>query len=89
MPEQRSRSDSSGLVAKGITRSFKDNLVVRGVSLRVDRGEVVGLIGPNGAGKSTCFAMLFDCFDKKRTWMRQRLNRLAQKPQGLMDGRAT
>jgi lipopolysaccharide export system ATP-binding protein len=58
MPAQRSRSNSSGLVAEGITRSFKDNLIVRGVSLRVDRGEVVGLIGPNGAGKSTCFAML-------------------------------
>ena len=31
---------------------------MREVSLRVDRGEVVGLIGPNGAGKSTCFGML-------------------------------
>ena len=58
MPEQSSKSSSSGLVAKNITRSFKDKLVVRGVSLRVDRGEVVGLIGPNGAGKSTCFGML-------------------------------
>ena len=58
MPEESSTSSSSGLVAKNITRSFKDNLVVREVSLRVDRGEVVGLIGPNGAGKSTCFGML-------------------------------
>ena len=58
MPEGNSTSSSSGLVAKNITRSFKDNLVVREVSLRVDRGEVVGLIGPNGAGKSTCFGML-------------------------------
>ena len=58
MPEQSSESSSSGLVAKKITRSFKDNLVVREVSLRVDRGEIVGLIGPNGAGKSTCFGML-------------------------------
>ena len=58
MPEASSKSSSSGLVAKNITRSFKDNLVVRDVSLRVDRGEVVGLIGPNGAGKSTCFSML-------------------------------
>ena len=58
MPEQSSKSSSSGLVAKSITRSFKHNLVVREVSLRVDRGEVVGLIGPNGAGKSTCFGML-------------------------------
>ena len=58
MSEQSSESSSSGLVAKKITRSFKDNLVVREVSLRVDRGKVVGLIGPNGAGKSTCFGML-------------------------------
>ena len=58
MPEESSESNSCGLVAKKITRSFKDNLVVREVSLRVDRGEVVGLIGPNGAGKSTCFDML-------------------------------
>ena len=58
MPEGNSKSSSSGLVAKNITRSFKDNLVVREVSLRVDRGEVVGLMGPNGAGKSTCFGML-------------------------------
>ena len=58
MPEESSMSSSSGLVAKNITRSFKDNLVVREVSLRVDRGEVVGLIGPNGAGKSTFFGML-------------------------------
>ena len=58
MSEQSSESSSSGLVAKNITRSFKQNVVVREVSLRVDRGEVVGLIGPNGAGKSTCFSML-------------------------------
>ena len=58
MPEESSKSSSSGLVAKNITRSFKDNLVVREVSLKVDRGEVVGLIGPNGAGKSTCFGVL-------------------------------
>jgi len=58
MPEESSTSSSFGLVAKNITRSFKDELVVREVSLRVDRGEVVGLIGPNGAGKSTCFGML-------------------------------
>ena len=58
MPEGNSTSSSSGLVAKNITRSFKDHLVVREVSLRVDRGEIVGLIGPNGAGKSTCFGMI-------------------------------
>ena len=58
MSEESSTSSPTGLVVKNITRSFKDNLVVREVSLRVNRGEVVGLIGPNGAGKSTCFGML-------------------------------
>jgi energy-coupling factor transporter ATP-binding protein EcfA2 len=32
--------------------------VVKGVSLRLNRGEVVGLLGPNGAGKTTCFYMI-------------------------------
>ncbi|MBV9081996.1 MAG: ABC transporter ATP-binding protein [Acidobacteriaceae bacterium] len=31
---------------------------MRGVTLRVDRGEVFGFLGPNGAGKSTCVKML-------------------------------
>ena len=58
MSKESSKSSPSGLVAKNITRSFKDNLVLREVSLRVDRGQVVGLIGPNGAGKSTFFGVL-------------------------------
>jgi lipopolysaccharide export system ATP-binding protein len=58
VPEESSKASLSGLVAKNITRSFNDNLVVKEVSLRVDRGQIVGLIGPNGAGKSTCFGML-------------------------------
>ena len=32
--------------------------MVKGVSLRLARGEVAGLLGPNGAGKTTCFYMI-------------------------------
>jgi branched-chain amino acid transport system ATP-binding protein len=31
---------------------------VRGLGLRIDAGEIVGLIGPNGAGKTTCFNVI-------------------------------
>ncbi|MEL7027939.1 MAG: ATP-binding cassette domain-containing protein, partial [Pseudomonadota bacterium] len=48
----------SGLVVNKIGKSFKRRPVVRGVSLSVRRGEVVGLLGPNGAGKTTCFYMI-------------------------------
>jgi lipopolysaccharide export system ATP-binding protein len=47
-----------GLVVNRIGKSFRKRPVVRGVSLSVRRGEVVGLLGPNGAGKTTCFYMI-------------------------------
>lgn len=47
-----------GLIAERIGKSYKSRRVVRDVSLRVARGEVVGLLGPNGAGKTTCFYMI-------------------------------
>jgi lipopolysaccharide export system ATP-binding protein len=47
-----------GLVVTRIGKSFKKRPVVRSVSLKVRRGEVVGLLGPNGAGKTTCFYMI-------------------------------
>jgi len=46
------------LVAENLYKSFKRRPVVRGVSISVKRGEVVGLLGPNGAGKTTCFYMI-------------------------------
>ncbi len=51
-------AESKGLVVETIGKSFKRRPVVRGVSLTLQRGEVVGLLGPNGAGKTTCFYMI-------------------------------
>jgi lipopolysaccharide export system ATP-binding protein len=49
---------NDGLKVDRIGKSFKKRPVVRGVSLSLNRGEVVGLLGPNGAGKTTCFYMI-------------------------------
>ncbi len=47
--------DNSGLAAVGLGKRFRRRPVLRGVTVRVQRGEAVGLLGPNGAGKTTCF----------------------------------
>ena len=47
-----------GLSAHNLGKRFDKRPVVRGVSLSIQRGEVVGLLGPNGAGKTTCFYMI-------------------------------
>lgn len=57
-PTPRVVEGAGGFGAKNIGKSFKRRPVVRGVSLHVNRGEVVGLLGPNGAGKTTCFYMM-------------------------------
>lgn len=50
--------ESEGVVVDGIGKTYKDRAVVKSVSLKLGRGEVVGLLGPNGAGKTTCFYMI-------------------------------
>ncbi len=42
----------------GLCKSYGEREVVRGVSLEITQGEVVGLLGPNGAGKTTSFYMI-------------------------------
>lgn len=41
-----------------IKKSYKGRQVVKGVTVEVNQGEVVGLLGPNGAGKTTSFYMM-------------------------------
>jgi ATP-binding cassette subfamily F protein uup len=54
-------ADPSGQLvfeARGISKAYGSNVVVREFSTRVMRGDRVGLIGPNGAGKTTLLRML-------------------------------
>ncbi len=46
------------LRVESVAKTYRGRKVVRGVSLKVASGEVVGLLGPNGAGKTTCFYMV-------------------------------
>jgi len=43
---------------EGLEKSFGSHKVVRGVTLRVKRGEIYGFLGPNGSGKTTTIRML-------------------------------
>jgi lipopolysaccharide export system ATP-binding protein len=49
---------SALLYTNELVKKFKARTVVRGVSIKVYPGEIVGLLGPNGAGKSTTFGMV-------------------------------
>ena len=46
------------LYTKSIVKKYKNRTVVKGVSIEVEQGEIVGLLGPNGAGKTTSFYMI-------------------------------
>ncbi|HYH39356.1 MAG TPA: ABC transporter ATP-binding protein [Azospirillum sp.] len=48
----------SRLAVENLARSFGGVHAVRGVSFRLEAGELLALIGPNGAGKTTCFNLL-------------------------------
>ncbi|HEX4485020.1 MAG TPA: LPS export ABC transporter ATP-binding protein [Terriglobales bacterium] len=46
------------LTTDHLAKNYRGRQVVRGVSLDIHKGEVVGLLGPNGAGKTTTFYMI-------------------------------
>jgi lipopolysaccharide export system ATP-binding protein len=49
---------TAALSTRGLIKRYGPRAVVDGVTLSVQRGEVVGLLGPNGAGKTTTFNMI-------------------------------
>ena len=46
------------LRAENLVKKYRSRTVVKGVSLELNQGEIVGLLGPNGAGKTTSFYMI-------------------------------
>jgi len=51
-------SEKVELKARELRKRFQKREVVKGISLEVKKGEIVGLLGPNGAGKTTSFYMI-------------------------------
>lgn len=51
-------NNSSVLYSDTLIKKYKQRTVVKGVSIQVKQGEIVGLLGPNGAGKTTTFYMI-------------------------------
>ena len=48
----------TSLKAINLRKSYRKREVVRGISMEIKEGEIVGLLGPNGAGKTTTFSMI-------------------------------
>ncbi|MFN8583937.1 MAG: ATP-binding cassette domain-containing protein [Dehalococcoidia bacterium] len=48
------------LLIEGLTKRYGDVEALRGIDVRVERGEVFGFLGPNGAGKSTTIRLILD-----------------------------
>jgi len=55
MPDLTVTEGDAGLHVRHLRKSYKRRLVIRDVSMTLNRGEVVALLGPNGSGKTTCF----------------------------------
>jgi len=59
--DERRRQGDGGAVAievEGLTKSFAGKVVVRNLSMRVERGQIYGFLGPNGSGKTTTLRMM-------------------------------
>ena len=60
LKDKRSNIDITDmkLRAENIVKKYRNRTVVKGVSIELQQGEIVGLLGPNGAGKTTSFYMI-------------------------------
>lgn len=56
---------------QGITKSFGDLQVLKGIDLTIDKGEVVSIVGPSGAGKTTLLQIIgtLDRADEGQVWL--------------------
>ena len=59
------------LAARGLVKRYGARTVVNGISLAVERGQIIGLLGPNGAGKTTTFYMMVGLVrpDQGEVWL--------------------
>ena len=55
------------IVAENIHKFYENNHILKGINLRVDKGEIISLVGASGAGKTTLLQILgtIDKYDKK------------------------
>jgi ABC-2 type transport system ATP-binding protein len=57
---ERKMNEQTVLTTQGLTKSYGQVQALRGVNLKVHRGEIFGFLGPNGAGKTTTIRCLLD-----------------------------
>ena len=69
------------IIAENIHKFYENNHILKGINLRVDKGEIISLVGASGAGKTTLLQILgtIDKFDKKED------SRLLLKNQDISD----
>nr|MDT0662003.1 ABC transporter ATP-binding protein [Micromonospora sp. DSM 115978] len=58
MADRTSARNEVVLEARGLIKRYGDREAVRGIDVRVTRGQIVGFLGPNGAGKSSTMRMI-------------------------------
>ncbi len=58
MPRKDNMNTNDIIKTEGITKAFGEITALRGISIRIQKGEIYGLLGPNGAGKTTFISIL-------------------------------